>query len=267
MSKKEQKERTSSLKPRKSLVDLLTYAYIRKIKKLMFCPACRNGKMAINRSSTHWQCEECGYQLSADEFEDDYVFWFCDECDAYLNTQEGFSRKATKHICQKCGYENDTTFDNIKGICSDCGKTTPDPEATLCVDCKVIRKEKAKKWLATAGVIAAGVVLAVVASSDDENTSEISNPISLPDTDDSDNNDDEVYGLGPGLYPTCNACGSLMTQFDDWAWYTCPVCGNRVRIIGDKVTWYEDIFGTGKKQHYSDYELADFCHGGDLSED
>lgn len=266
MAKKVNKKNVDEKKPRKSLVDLMTYAYIRRIKKWMFCPACQNGKMAINHSSTLWQCEDCGYQLSADEFEDDYVFWFCDECEAYLNMQDGFNRNSIKHICQKCGYENDTTFENIKGICSDCGKKIPDPDATLCVDCKIIRKEKAKKWLLTAGVVAAGVVLAVVTSSDSESTSEPSMSASLPNADDSDN-DDEVYGLGPGRFPTCKTCGASMTQFDNWAWYTCPMCQDRVRIIEGKETWYDEIFGTGKKQHYSDYGLADFCRGGDLSED
>lgn len=81
MAKKGDKKNSDSKKPKKSLIDLMTYTYIRRIKKWMFCPACQNGKMAINRSSTLWQCEDCGYRLSADEFEDDYVFWFCDECE------------------------------------------------------------------------------------------------------------------------------------------------------------------------------------------
>lgn len=83
----------------------------------------------------------------------------------------------------------------------------------------------------------------------------------------SSDDEDEVYGLGPGVFPTCKTCGSLMTGFDGWAWYTCPDCGNKVRIIDGVVKWYDEIFRTGKKQHYSDYELADFCRGGDLSED
>jgi len=141
--------------------DRLTYAYIRKIKKWMFCPACQHGKMTINKASTMWTCEECGYKLSANEFEDNYVFWFCDECNAYLNNQDGINRHAAKHICQNCGYENDTALENIKGICSDCGKIIPDPDATLCADCRLIRKQKAKEWLITAGKVV-GVVVAVV---------------------------------------------------------------------------------------------------------
>ena len=40
-----------------------------------------------------------------------------------------------------------------------------------------------------------------------------------------------------------------MTEFDGWAWYTCPYCGNKVRIIESKVTWYDEIFENGKKKH------------------
>ena len=163
-------------KTTKSIIDRLTYAYIRKIKKWMFCPACQNGKMTIDKKSTVWTCEDCGYKLSADEFEDNYVFWFCDECQTYLNNQEGFDCNAVKHICRNCGYENDTTFENVKGICSDCGKIIPDPDATLCADCRQRCREKAKEWLITAGKVvgvAAAVVGAVcvaVAASGDEET-------------------------------------------------------------------------------------------------
>ena len=165
-------------KEKKSIIDRLTYAYIRKIKKWMFCPACQKGKMTIDKKSTVWTCEDCGYKLSADEFEDNYVFWFCDECQTYLNNQEGFDLNAAKHICRNCGYENDTTFENVKGICSDCGKIIPDPDATLCADCRQRRREKAKEWLITAGKVvgvAAAVVgavcVAVAASGDDETNS------------------------------------------------------------------------------------------------
>lgn len=147
-------------KKKKRIADRLNYAYIRKIKKWMFCPACQNGKMTINPKATMWTCEKCGYQLSADEFEDDYVFWFCDECKTYLNNQEGFDCGASKHICTECGYENDTTFDNIKGICSKCGKVISVPDVTLCADCIQERRRKVKERLVTAGK-AIGVVAVV----------------------------------------------------------------------------------------------------------
>ena len=151
---------TDKEKKHKSFGDAVTYAYLRKVKKWMFCPACQTAKMTIDKKSEMWTCSSCGYTLSADEFEDDYVFWFCDECGSYLNSQEGFDRKSTRHICRDCGYENDTTLESVKGICSDCGKVLPDAESILCEGCKKARKEKATAWLATAGKVA-GAVAAV----------------------------------------------------------------------------------------------------------
>lgn len=251
-----------------SLGDRASYFYIKNLKKWMFCPSCKKGKMSFNKKTSHWMCEDCGYGFSEKYFLDDCVFWFCDECETYLNNQEGFDRNASKHICRNCGYENDTTFDNIKGTCSDCGKLLPNLDATLCADCRQARREKAKQWLITAGKVAAGIavvvgaaVLAASATEDDEDT----DYTPLPDGD--SNDDDEVYGLGEGKYPTCKTCGAKMTGFDGWAWYTCPECEDKVRIIEGKETWYDEIFGRGKKQHHSDFELADFCRGGDLTED
>lgn len=250
----------------KSIIDRLMYTYIRKIKKWMFCPACQDGKMRIDKTSTTWQCKECGYKLSAKKFEDDYVFWFCDECQTYLNNQDGFDEKSDKHICRICGYENDTTFNNVKGICLDCGKVIGEQDGALCAECKDIRKEKAKQWLIkgakVAGTVAAVAGVAYLASkaTDDDNDT---NYNFSNDTEE----DDEVYGLGEGNYPYCKTCGAKMTDFDGWAWYTCPECENSVRIIEGKETWHDEIFKSGNKQHHSDFELADFCHGGDLTED
>lgn len=115
MPNKEPKPRPQLKKRRKGIGEFITYTYIRRIKKWMFCPVCKDGKMRINRSSTLWQCTECGYNLDNREFQDDYVFWFCDQCETYLNSQNGFDRNASKHSCTECGYENDTTLDNIRG--------------------------------------------------------------------------------------------------------------------------------------------------------
>lgn len=247
--------------------DRAEYLYIKNFKKWMFCPACKNGKMTFNKKKSVWICEDCGYYFSEEYFLNDCVFWFCDECETYLNNQEGFNSHSSKHICRNCGYENDTTFDKIKGCCSDCGKLLPNPDATLCADCRQSRRQKAKQRLVTVGKIAAGVAAvagtAILATISDEDESKSSDYTPLPN----DDNDSEVYGLGYGLYPTCKSCGAKMTEFDDWAWYTCPECGNMVRIIEGTETWHEEIFGNGKKQHHSDFALADFCRGGELSED
>lgn len=162
-------------KNHRSIGDRLNYSYIRSIKRWMFCPACQEGKMVINRKSSTWKCEGCGYQLSADEFEDDCMFWFCDECNTYLNNQEGFIKEASKHMCTNCGYENDTTFNKIKGICFDCGKVIPDADSTLCADCKQVRKQKAKdrfiavgKFVGAAAAVLGVAYLASQATGDDD---------------------------------------------------------------------------------------------------
>lgn len=68
-------------------------------------------------------------------------------------------------------------------------------------------------------------------------------------------------------YPKCKTCGAEMTEFDGVDWYTCPECENSVKIIDDKETWENEIFKSGTKEHHSDFELADFCSGGDLTEE
>lgn len=206
----------------KNILNRLTYAYIRRVKKWMFCPACQQGKMTINKKSTMWSCKDCGYRLSADEFEDDYVFWFCDECNTYLNNQDCFDRKGTKHICRNCGYENDTTFDNIKGICSDCGKIISNPDATLCADCKQAHREKAKQWLITASKVVgavtaiAGVAYLASQTTNSENTDYI--PLSG-----GDDNDEGEFIM------KCSHCGNTIESslWDESDTIYCSLCHHR----------------------------------------
>ena len=149
--------------------DKTKYFFIKNIKKWILCPNCKNGKMTFNKKNALWICEDCGYHFSEEFFLNDCVFWFCDECDAYLNSQEGFERKAPKHICRNCGYENDTTFENIKGICTDCGKVLPDPNATLCADCRQVRREKARQWGLGLLIIAGMTLVSAACDEDNEN--------------------------------------------------------------------------------------------------
>lgn len=245
------------------------YFRTKNIKKWMFCPACNNGEMTFNKKSLLWVCKDCGYHFSEDEFWSFSAFWYCDECGTYLNNQKGFDSSASQHICCNCGYENDTTSDNIKGFCSDCGKMLPNKEEKICVDCRQIRREKAKQRLieigkaATGLAVVVGTTLLATQAGGEKSTNDFIPP--APE-DDSDENDNEVYGLGNGSVPACRTCGSAMI-IDGWPWYVCPVCGNRVRIVDGKETWENEIFGQGKKQHHSDYELADFCRGEDLTDD
>lgn len=97
----------------KSLKDRLTYYYIREIKKTMECLACRNHIMRVNKKTGEWKCEFCGYHFSIEEFENGMVFWFCDKCGTFLNTQEGFDENKKLFVCQKCGFINNVTEDNI----------------------------------------------------------------------------------------------------------------------------------------------------------
>ena len=181
------------------LGDRLAYLYLRKVKKQIPCPACKSGAMTINKKSTRWKCDDCGYGSTIDNL-------------------------------------------NLKGMCSVCGKTVPDSDAIICGDCRKVRREKVKKYVAiTVGVAAAiaGTIYLVKKSTDDAQSE---GEDFLPDTGDDFEDSDEVYGLGDGKFPYCYACGAEMTEFDGCAWYICPACGNKVRIIDGVTTWYNEIF-------------------------
>lgn len=68
-------------------------------------------------------------------------------------------------------------------------------------------------------------------------------------------------------YPTCKTCGAKMTNYDGVSWYSCPDCGDRVRIVDGVTTWHDEIFRSGKKEINSDFGLANLCRDGDLTED
>ena len=144
--------------------DKISYYYLKNIKKWMFCPACEISKMSFNKKTSSWVCEDCGYSFTEEYFLNDCVFWFCDECEIYLNNQEGFDQHNLKHICQNCGYENVTTSNSIKGICAECGKLLPNPSLSICSDCREVRHRKIKKWVIEAGKKIGGVALAVGAA-------------------------------------------------------------------------------------------------------
>ena len=63
-------------------------------------------------------------------------------------------------------------------------------------------------------------------------------------------------------YPKCNVCGAKMTEYDGWAWYTCPNCGNSVRDNQDGTwTWHKEIFGKKAKGDISPEQWRDFEDG------
>lgn len=166
-------------KPKKPDIKAMTeragYSYLRNIKRWMFCPSCRDGRLHVNKKRGLWICNDCDYELPIKEFEDDYIFWFCDECDAYLNTQDGFDRAAPKHKCTKCGFTNDTTEDNAPLVCSVCGKKLATGEKRLCEGCSTRRNEKAAKGIGIAAAVvgaAVAVMGAIAKTGSDENSSD-----------------------------------------------------------------------------------------------
>lgn len=211
------------------LNEKVTYAYIRNLKRWMFCPAC-GAKMHIQSKTDTWKCEGCNYTLSNKEFQAGYIFWFCDGCNAFLNKQDGFNLKEKRWICTCCGYKNDLITDNIADICKDCGKALPTgTKRSICDGCRATRIRKAVRIGAKLGGLAltVGTVILATKKSNDTAGSEFDGSVT-PDID----------------YPTCKTCGARMTEFDGWAWYACPECGNSARVTDDgTVTWQNEIFG------------------------
>lgn len=85
----------------------------------VICPVCGS---KCYWDGDEWVCDSCGYVPDADTLEYDSetdtvnaldIDWYCDECDAYLNSQRGFNPYADTWVCKKCGYENDLSEDNI----------------------------------------------------------------------------------------------------------------------------------------------------------
>ena len=93
-------------------IERLQHFYIKHIKKWMFCPVSHE-KLHISKDGKVWVCEHCEYVIADKDFTDDFVFWFCDKCNSYLNIQEGFNRKAVTWKCKKCGYVSALVDDNL----------------------------------------------------------------------------------------------------------------------------------------------------------
>lgn len=60
-----------------------------------------------------WRCPDCGYTISNRDKRTG-VFWFCDECEAYMNVQPGFTTKNKEWKCTACGHINGTTQNDIE---------------------------------------------------------------------------------------------------------------------------------------------------------
>lgn len=83
------------------------------VKYWMTCPSCRGENVCLWPSSNRWICQDCGYSIiEAHRLKN--VFWFCDDCDTYMNVQTGFKQNTSNTWkCTECGFENDVSTNNI----------------------------------------------------------------------------------------------------------------------------------------------------------
>ena len=42
------------------------------------------------------------------------ISWYCDNCGTYMNDQKGFNTHSGSWTCEKCGFINDVTKDNLR---------------------------------------------------------------------------------------------------------------------------------------------------------
>jgi len=86
----------------------------KSLKKLktMICPNCGE-TMFLDEYADIWRCVDCDYNITNQKIKSGEVFWFCDDCDSFLNIQHGFNTKDGTWICEECGYENDLSEANI----------------------------------------------------------------------------------------------------------------------------------------------------------
>ena len=82
------------------------------VKYWMDCPACRSTNMYLGASGLRWRCPDCGYTITKLQ-KMTSVFWFCDNCDTFLNVQPGFDTKKRHWKCSECGFDNDVSVGNI----------------------------------------------------------------------------------------------------------------------------------------------------------
>lgn len=84
----------------------------KNVKKWTDCPACRSRNMYLGPEKQGWKCPDCGYVWR--EYDRKHgVLWFCDDCEAYMNIQPGFSDKTGTWTCTECGFANDVSKQNV----------------------------------------------------------------------------------------------------------------------------------------------------------
>ena len=82
------------------------------VEKLTDCPKCMSPNMIYSDEKDCFVCLDCEYEIT-EEWLRRSVLWFCDKCDAYMNTMRGFTQAKDTYVCQNCGFENDITENNI----------------------------------------------------------------------------------------------------------------------------------------------------------
>lgn len=218
---------------------------LRKIQKWMYCPAC-GGKMMINKKETQWTCMDCGYSVAHRLLVQGYIFWFCDECNTFLNNQEGFDYHAQSWVCTECGHENGITKADLGYHCKRCGCLLPDDyKHGVCPDCyeaiKERRVERLEEFQELANAVSqfaytlSDAIAPKNGDSDCDSSEELDNAITENDNTsgfdfdrwygvlDEDNHADEYYKEDE-VYQYCYDCFNLMVPIGNNE-YKCPVCG------------------------------------------
>ena len=119
----------------------MAYFRIKNIRKWIICPSCRTEKMSFDKAKNIWKCKKCRYGFSEKFLLTKSNFWYCDNCEAFLNRQKNFDRQRIKNICSVCGYENVTSKKTVKGICSQCCNIYNGIHTSKCPTCKSIAYE------------------------------------------------------------------------------------------------------------------------------
>lgn len=76
------------------------------VTKWTECPVCRSENMYLGAEQIAWKCPDCGF-IMHDLMLKVGVLWFCDDCETFMNIQEGFNVNSGRWECTVCGCEND----------------------------------------------------------------------------------------------------------------------------------------------------------------
>ena len=89
----------------------LKAAYLICLHQVCGCSFCERLRIIRARVAIAVNPPKIG-RMTAEEKET-AVFWFCDDCETFLNIQDGFSTDSGTWVCTECGYDNNVTEENI----------------------------------------------------------------------------------------------------------------------------------------------------------